>query len=78
VPWNPKIPADVRTVHLGEFTPEHAEKLAEAFDAKGIAWWSKDPGFINRIWQLGVEMFVDRERLDEARAIADAILSASP
>jgi hypothetical protein len=78
VPWNAKIPPDVRTVHLGEFTYEHAEQLGEKLDAAGIAWWTKEPGFINRIWQLGVEMFVDRTRLSEARAIADTILSASP
>ena len=77
VPWNTNIPPDVRTVHLGQFTPEHAEQLAEQLDAAGIAWWTKDPGFINRIWQLGVEVFVDRARLDEARAIADQVLSGS-
>ena len=75
MPWNANIPPDVRTVHLGQFTPEHAEQLAEQLDAAGIIWWTKEPGFINRIWQLGVEVFVDRARLDEARAIADHVLS---
>lgn len=70
MPWNANIPPDVRTVHLGQFTPDHADDLGEQLDAAGIAWWTKEPGFINRIWQLGVEVFVDRARLDEARAIA--------
>lgn len=78
MPWNPAIPSDVRTVHLGEFTPAHAEQIARQLDAAGIAWWTKEPGFINRIWQRGIEMFVDRARLDEARAIADAVLAAIP
>lgn len=78
MPWNPDISPDVRTVHLGEFTPEHAVQLGEGLDAAGIAWWTKEPGFINRIWQLGVEMFVDRTRLDEARAIAATIVSNPP
>ena len=77
MPWNANIPPDVRTVHLGQFTPDHAEQLAEQLDAAGIVWWTKEPGFINRIWQLGVEVFVDRARLDEARAIADQVLSGS-
>ena len=77
MPWNAKIPPEVRTVHLGQFTPDHAEQLAEQFDAAGIVWWTKEPGFINRVWQLGVEVFVDRARLDEARAIADHVLSGS-
>ena len=77
MPWNENIPPDVRTVHLGQFTPDHAEQLAEQLDAAGIVWWTKEPGFINRIWQLGVEVFVDRSRLDEARAIAAQVLSGS-
>ena len=73
MPWNPKIPPEVRTVHLGQFTPEHAVLIGEQLDAHGIAWWTKEPGAINRIWQLGVEIFVDRDRLDEAEAIAGTI-----
>ena len=72
VPWNPSIPSDVRTVHLGEFSPTSAARIAERLDAAGIVWWTKEPGFLSRFWQLGIEMFVDRARLDEARTIADA------
>jgi hypothetical protein len=74
VPWNPRIPPDVRTVHLGEFSPKHAALLGQRLDAAGIAWWTKEPGFLTGIWQLGVEVFVDRAKLEEARAIAGALL----
>jgi hypothetical protein len=75
MPWNPRIPPEVRTVHLGQFTPQHAVLIGERLDAAGIASWTKTPGFVTRLWQLGIEVFVDRSRLDEARAIADEILS---
>jgi hypothetical protein len=77
VPWNPNIPPEVRTAHLGEFTPAHVEPIARALDGAGIAWWTKEPGFFSRFWQLGVEVFVDRDRLDEARSIAAQVLSTT-
>jgi len=75
MPWNPNVPPDTRTVHLGEFSPANAEQIMRVLDRAGIACWTKEPGFLTRIWQLGVEVFVDRERLEEARAIADGIIS---
>jgi hypothetical protein len=75
VPWNPNIPPDVRTAHLGGFTPAHVEQIAAALDDAKIAWWTKEPGFLSRLWQLGIEVFVDRDRLDDARAIVDGIVS---
>jgi hypothetical protein len=71
------VPPDVRTVHLGEFTPKNAERIAKALDEAGIVWWSKEPRGLTRIWQLGVELFVDRTKLDEARALAQAISSGT-
>ena len=75
MPGLSNVPPDVRTVHLGEFTPKHAEKIAEALEEHGIVWWSKEPRGLTRIWQLGVELFVDRAKLGEARALAAAISS---
>jgi hypothetical protein len=66
---------DVRTVHLGQYTPEHAEAIAARLEAAGIVWWYKAPGFLSQIWEHGVRLFVDRRRLPEARAIADAVLA---
>ena len=67
--------SDVRTVHLGQYTHEHAEAIAAELEKAGISWWYKAPGFLSQIWELGVRLFVDRERLDEARAIADRVLA---
>lgn len=66
---------DVRTVHLGGYTHEHAEAIAAELEKAGIAWWYKAPGFLSQIWESSVRLFVDRERLDEAKAIADRVLA---
>ncbi|MGZ5352431.1 MAG: hypothetical protein ACXWXQ_02050 [Actinomycetota bacterium] len=66
---------DVRTVHLGQYTHEHAEAIAARLEEAGIVWWYKTPDFLSRLWEHGVRLFVDRERLAEARAIADDVLS---
>jgi hypothetical protein len=65
---------DVRTVHLGEFTHEHAEEIAARLEAADIVWWAKVPGFFSQIWERSVRVFVDRERLAEAEAIAAEVL----
>lgn len=66
---------DVRTVYLGQYTWEHANRMAEAFEEAGIAWWCKNPGTLTYVLfgEWGVRMFVDRDRLDDARAIAERI-----
>ncbi len=68
--------AGVRTVHLGQFTHEHAEAIAGELEEAHIAWWFKAPGYLSQIWEHGVRLFVDRERLDEAKAIAERVLSS--
>jgi hypothetical protein len=62
-------------VHLGQYTHEHADAIAGELEAAGIAWWYKAPGFLSQIWEHGVRLFVDRARLEEARAIADRVLA---
>jgi len=74
MPGLPQVPRDVRTVHLGEFSWQHAELIAEQLEAHGIVWWSKEPGTLSRVWQLGVELFVDREKIDDARELAATVL----
>lgn len=66
---------DVRTVHLGQFTHEHAEAIAGELERAGIVWWYKAPGFLSQVWEHGVRLFVDRERLEEATAIAERVLA---
>jgi hypothetical protein len=65
-----------RTVHLGQFTHEHAEAIAGALEEVHIVWWYKAPGYLSQIWEHGVRLFVDRDRLEEARAIAERVLSS--
>ena len=69
---------DVHTVHLGAYTHEHAEAIAGQLEQAGIVWWYKAPGFFSQIWERSVRLFVDRTRLEEARAIADRVLAAQP
>ena len=69
---------DVHTVHLGAYTHEHADAIAGQLENAGIVWWYKAPGFFSQIWERSVRLFVDRTRLEEARAIADRVLAAQP
>jgi len=66
-------PSDVITTYLGQFDRETANEIAGRLERAGIAWWYKEPGFISVIWEFGVRLFVDRERLDEAGAIVDSV-----
>jgi hypothetical protein len=70
-------PPKVRTVHLGQFTREHANEIAGELEHAGIVWWYKQPGFISSVWEHGVRLFVDRDRVDEARAIVDRVLGGT-
>lgn len=65
----------VTTVYLGQFTWEHANQIAEAFEEAGITWWVKNPGTFSfaLFMEWGPRLFVDRARLDEAREIARKI-----
>jgi len=77
VPGLERVPADVRTVHLGAYTAAHAALIAHELDNRGIVWWSKEPGFLSRIWELGsVHLFVDRTKLEEANEIAERAMRA--
>lgn len=71
-------PPKVRTVHLGQFTREHANEIAGELEQADIVWWYKQPGFISSVWEHGVRLFVDRDRVDEARAIVDRVLGGTP
>lgn len=66
---------DVHTVHLGAYTHAHAEAIAGELEKAGIVWWYKNPGFFSQIWERSVRLFVDKDRLVEARAIADRVLA---
>jgi len=69
---------DVTTVHLGQFTREHANAIAGELEEAGILWWYKEPGLLSQIWEYGVRLFVDRARLDEAKDIAERVTGTRP
>ena len=69
---------DVRTVYLGAFTHEHADAIAGRLEEAGITWWHKQPGYFSRIWEFGqFRLYVDREKLEEARRLANEVLGKS-
>jgi hypothetical protein len=63
------------TVYLGQFTWEHANAIAERLEQQEIVWWCKNPGTLSYVFLMewGPRLFVERDRLDEAREIAGAI-----
>ena len=71
-----RYPTDpgVITVHLGQFTRDHANTIAGRLEEARIVWWYKEPGSISKLWEHGVRLFVDRDHLVEARAIVAAVL----
>jgi Putative prokaryotic signal transducing protein len=69
------VPKEIRTVYLGRFTHENANRIAEELEEAGIDWWAKNPGTLSYVLlnEWGPRLFVDRDRLEEARAIAARI-----
>lgn len=65
----------ITTVHLGQYTNEHANEIAGELEKAGIVWWYKQPGYFSWIWEKGTRLFVDSARLEEARAIAESVLT---
>jgi hypothetical protein len=65
----------VTTVYLGQFTNEHANQIAEELEQAGIEWWAKNPGTLSYVFLMewGARLFVDEDRLEEARDIAGRI-----
>lgn len=68
----------MRTVLLGQFSDEQAAVLLARLDAAGIDRWHKGSGSLMR-WldasSWGVRVFVDADRLEDARAIAREVSS---
>lgn len=69
------------TVHLGQFTDENAEAIAEALEEAGIVWWHKSSGRFTRVFfagDWGTRIYVEESRLPEARDIAERITGHPP
>ena len=70
------VPEDVRTVHLCSCTPLHAAQIGAELDEAGIVWWEKPPtGGLLAFLDRDSNLFVDREHLEEAQAIAQRVLT---
>jgi Putative prokaryotic signal transducing protein len=71
-------PDNVITTYLGQFDRVMANAIAARLEEAGITWWYKEPSLISAVWEFGVRLFVDRERLDRAKAIVEEVRSAAP
>jgi hypothetical protein len=71
------VPDYVKSAYLGQFTDEVANMIAGELEGAKIAWSYKQAGWITRIFFLGewgTRLFVDAERLDEAKRIAERVV----
>lgn len=70
--------AGPRTVQLAQLTERHAELVVAALERAGIVWWHKTAGGLTR-WlsagDWGVRVFVEHDRLEEARQVAAEALA---
>lgn len=65
-----------RSVYLGQFTDENAERVLDALDDAGIAARTKSSGRFTRIvfaGDWGVRIFVPEDRLADARELVQGI-----
>jgi hypothetical protein len=70
--------AGPRTVQLGQFTEENAEQIAGRLERAGIVWWHKSHGRFVQLFSAadwGVRLFVEADRIDEARDLAREVVT---
>ena len=64
------------SAYLGQYTDEVANAIAGELEAAEISWSYKQASGITKIFfagEWGTRLFVEKERLDEARAIAERV-----
>jgi hypothetical protein len=69
--------ADVRTVLLGQFLDENAERIVERLEEAGIRWFVKRSGGVARVLfagDWGTRIFVEEPRLEQARQLAGEVV----
>jgi hypothetical protein len=69
--------AQVRTVLLGQFVDENAERIVEQLERAGIGWYVKRSGGLARVLfagDWGTRIFVEEPRLAEAQSLAREVL----
>lgn len=66
-----------RSTYLGQFEEETANAIAEVLEGAEIAWAFKSSGRFTRFFfisEWGVRLFVDAERLEEAKRLAAEVI----
>ena len=66
----------MRSAYLGQFTDETANEIAAELEEAGILWSYKQAGWLTQILfvgEWGTRLFVDADRLEEARAIVEHV-----
>lgn len=65
-----------RTVQLGQFVDDNAERIVAELEAAGIGHWAKRAGGLTRLLSAadwGTRIFVDAAALEQAQRIADEV-----
>lgn len=68
--------ASKRTIYLGQFEHDTANTIAGELEEAGIAWTYKQSGKLASFLfagEWGVRLFVDQDRIDEARTIVERV-----
>jgi hypothetical protein len=73
-----RAPDGVITTYLGQFDRASANWIAGRLEDAGIVWWYKEPGLISVVWEIGVRLYVDETKLDQAKAIAEQFRIGQP
>lgn len=71
----------LRSVYLGQFEHEHAERIAAALEEAGIAWSYKQSGRLMNLFfagEWGVRMYVDAARVDDVKTILARLEAERP
>lgn len=66
----------LRTVYLGQFEHETAERIAALLEEADIAWtYKKFGGLVKLLFagDWGVRLYVDAARVDEARRLVEGL-----
>ena len=67
------------SVYLGQYTDAVANAIAGELEAAEISWSYKQASGLTKIFfigEWGTRLFVDKERLDDARRIAERVAAS--
>jgi Protein of unknown function (DUF3027) len=68
---------DLKIKYLGNYMEPTASEIVSALVDAGVEYWSKNESPGLPLGEFGVRIFVDKDRLGEARVIADRIQTES-